>query len=105
MVPSDAPPVYFTQAANDVLNSLSVPERKAVSNAVKNLGKTESDHRIASTSSGVMYMERKTSPDIALIYRLLDKTSEGEPDGYVVVAIEPGPLRKRWWPDDIKFWP
>ncbi|MUL50057.1 hypothetical protein FZI85_29925 [Mycobacterium sp. CBMA293] len=98
------PPVFFTQAANDVLNSLG-PARKAVSDAVQTLGTTDADHRIASTSTGVTYMERKVPPDLALIYRLIDKTSEDEPDQYVVVAIERGPERKRWWPDDIKFWP
>jgi hypothetical protein len=50
-------------------------------------------------------MLRSVTPDVNLIYRQLDKTSEAEEERYVIVAIENGPPSVRWWPDDIKFWP
>jgi hypothetical protein len=107
MVPRDAPPVFLTQAANDVLNSLSGNERQVAWTAVANLGKTAkdgNDKAIASTRAGVMYMQRRVTPDVNLIYRQMDKTSE-EDERYVIVAIEKGSDRVRWWPDDIQFWP
>jgi hypothetical protein len=108
MVPRDAPPVFLTQAANDVLNSLGGAERQAAWSAVANLGntaKTANDKAIASTSAGVRYMQRSAAPGVNLIYRQMDKTSEDEPDSYVIVAIETKSHPIRSWPDDIQFWP
>jgi hypothetical protein len=51
MVPADAPPVFLTQAANDVLNSLRGTERQAAWSAVANLARTArtgADRAIAS---------------------------------------------------------
>jgi hypothetical protein len=107
MVPKDGPAVFLTQLANDALNSFHGSEREVVWNAVANLGKTAkdgTDKAIASTRAGVMYMERKVTPDVSLIYRQMDKTSEDD-ERYVILAIEKGQVRKRWWPDDIQFWP
>lgn len=108
MVPGNAPPVFLTQLANDALNALTGADRQVAWMAVANLGntaKTSDDKPIASTRSGVMYHQRKVTPDINLIYRQMDKTSEDDPDRYVIVAVERAPHRVRWWPDDIQFWP
>jgi hypothetical protein len=105
-VPEGAPPVFLTQAANDAPSSLRGHERVAAWSAVANLGNTAknaNDKVIASTASGVRYLRRPVNSDVSLIYRQLDKTSEDD-DKYVIVAIEKGSHRVRWWPDDIEFW-
>jgi hypothetical protein len=107
MVPKDAPPVFLTEAANDVLNSLRGNEREVAWNAVANLGRTAkngNDKAIASTRAGVMYMKRRVTPGVNLIYRQMDKTSEDD-ERYVIVAIEKKGADRVWWPDDIQFWP
>lgn len=101
----DTPPVLLTEAAHDVMGTLDTSDRKAFYAALKDLGKTGRDKQIASTRAGIMYMERRVSPGVALVYRLLDKTSEDDPDRYVIIAIETPSHRISSWPDDIQFWP
>ena len=94
IVPSNAPAVYMTEAANEVLKTLSGPPRQAFYAAITDLG---DDPVIARTRAGVTYMARWVSSDLSLIYRLADKTSESEPDQYFVVAIErPGMGGPKW---------
>jgi hypothetical protein len=105
-VPKDGPAVFLTQLANDALNSSHGSERVVVANAIANLGKTAkdgTDKAIASTRAGVMYMQRRVTPDVRLIYRQMDKTSEDD-ERCVILAIEKkGPDHARWWPDDVQF--
>lgn len=87
----DTPAVLLTQNAKDELEQLSEMDRRAVYTALKDLGKTRNDLKLARTPGGVTYKQRKVGPDLRLIYRLIDKIREDEPDQHVIVAVDSNP--------------
>jgi hypothetical protein len=78
----------MTQQAADALKQLDVARLTAVSAALENLGNDPKFITSAVTGGHAYSRRRLKDYGLQIIYRQLDKTSENEPDRYLVIAIE-----------------